>query len=160
IFGMWLDYILDQVRIIICVCCLFGAQYLATHNAWFLVVGAGVLTLDLFHYVNSQEIFQINTQMRTRLNAARTQAGGWGGGGAGGREEGAGHRSVEGAAGRGGCGAFRKDPRPLARRPDRPHLVGGIEFQMAVLIIAPLTGWIIAVSVVAGALMIVFELAV
>jgi hypothetical protein len=31
---------------------------------------------------------------------------------------------------------------------------------MAVLIIAPLTGWIIPVSVVAGALMILFELAV
>jgi hypothetical protein len=159
IFGMWLDYILDQVRIIICVACLFGAQYLATRNAWYLVVGAGVLTLDLFHYVNSQEIFQINTEMRTRLNDARTRAG------AEVREnpeeanKRLGNRSMLELSG-GAGGLFSRVRSALRRSRIRPHLVGGIEFQMFVLIVAPLTGWIIPVSVVAGALMIVFELAV
>ena len=160
IFGMWLDYILDQVRIIICVSCLFGAQYLATHNAWFLVVGAGVLTLDLCHYVNSQEIFQINTEMRTRLAAARTQAGLVVAENEADAKKRLGNRSMLELTGGAGGGLFGRIRTALRRSRIRPHLVGGIEFQMAVLIIAPLTGWIIPVSVVAGALMIFFELAV
>ena len=160
IFGMWLDYILDQVRIIICVSCLFGAQYLATHNAWFLVVGAGVLTLDLFHYVNSQEIFQINTEMRTRLHAARTQAGVVVEEDPADAKKRLGSRSMMELTGGAGGGLFARIRATLRRSRIRPHLVGGIEFQMAVLIIAPLTGWIIQVAVVAGALMILFELAV
>ena len=160
IFGMWLDYILDQVRIIICVACLFGAQYLATDNVWYLVAGAGVLTLDLFHYVNSQEIFQINTEMRTRLQAARTQAGVVAPENPAEAGKRLGSRSMLDLAGGAGGGLFGRLRTALRRSRIRPHLVGGIEFQMAVLIIAPLTGWIIPVTVIAGALMILFELAV
>jgi hypothetical protein len=160
IFGMWLDYILDQVRIIICVSALFGAQYLATRNVAYLVVGAGVLTLDLFHYVNSQEIFQINTEMRTRLDAARTRAGVVVEESAADAKKRPGNRSMLDLTGGAGGGLFGRVRGALRRSRIRPHLVGGIEFQMAVLIVAPLTGWIIPVTVVAGALMIVFELAV
>jgi phosphatidylglycerophosphate synthase len=159
LFGMWLDYILDQIRIIICASCLFGAQYLATRNIWYLIVGAGVLTLDLFHYVNSLQIFQLNTEMRTRLQTARTQAGVTVEENQAEAGKRLGNRSMLDLGG-GAGGLFGKLRAALRRSRIRPHLVGGIEFQMAVLIIAPLTGWIIPVSVVAAALMILFELAV
>jgi hypothetical protein len=48
----------------------------------------------------------------------------------------------------------------LALRRVRPHLVSGIEFQMAVFIIGPLCHAIIPVTVVAGLLMLVFEIAI
>jgi hypothetical protein len=42
----------------------------------------------------------------------------------------------------------------------RTHLVSGVEFQMAVFIIGPLTGAVLPVTVVAAALVLVFELAI
>jgi phosphatidylglycerophosphate synthase len=160
IFGVWLDFILDQVRVIICVSALFGAQYLTTRNVAYLVLGAGVLTVELFHYVNSQEIFLINTEMRTRLDAARTQAGVVVEENPADAKKRPGDRSMLDLTGGAGGRLFGRLRGALRRSRIRARLVGGIEFQMAVLIIAPLTGWIIPVTVVAGALMIVFELAV
>ena len=46
----------------------------------------------------------------------------------------------------------------LVRQRVRAHLVSGIEFEMAVFIVAPLTGMVIGVPVVAGGLLLVFEL--
>ncbi|WP_431949271.1 CDP-alcohol phosphatidyltransferase family protein [Actinacidiphila sp. bgisy167] len=42
----------------------------------------------------------------------------------------------------------------------RPHLISGIEFQMAVFIVAPLTGAIVGVTIGAGVLLLVFEIAI
>ena len=41
--------------------------------------------------------------------------------------------------------------------PSRTHLFSGIEYEMTVFIVAPLTGWIIPVSVAAAALLLIFE---
>jgi hypothetical protein len=48
----------------------------------------------------------------------------------------------------------------LARRRVRAHLVSGIEFQMAVFIIGPVCNAIIPVTITAGLLMLVFEIAI
>jgi hypothetical protein len=37
------------------------------------------------------------------------------------------------------------------------HLVSGIEFEMFVFIIGPLTGWVAGVTVVSGALLLIME---
>jgi phosphatidylglycerophosphate synthase len=161
IFGMWLDYILDHVRIIACVTALFGGQYVATHNVAFLITGAGVLVLELFHYVNSQEIFQINTEMRNRLEAKRASAGLVVAVDPAEAAKRPGNRSIMQLAGGDlDGGLFGRVRGWLKLSRIRPHLVGGIEFQMAVLIVAPLSGAVIGVSVGAAALMIFFELAV
>ncbi|MEV6967365.1 CDP-alcohol phosphatidyltransferase family protein [Hamadaea sp. NPDC051192] len=165
IFGMWLDYIFDHVRIITCVAALFGGQYAATKNVAYLIVGAGALVLELFHYVNSQEIFQINTEMRTRLEARRAEAGLVSAVDEAEAAKRPGNRSIMQLTGN-DRGLFGRVRGWLRRSRIRPHLVGGIEFQMALLIVAPLAGAIlgrgavIGVSVTAAALMILFELAV
>jgi hypothetical protein len=46
----------------------------------------------------------------------------------------------------------------LLQRRIRTHLFSGIEFEMTVFIIGPLTGQVIATSVVAGTLLVAFEL--
>jgi len=159
IFGMWLDYILDHVRIITCVTALFGGQYAATKNVAYLIVGAGVLVLELFHYVNSQEIFQINTEMRNRLEARRAEAGLVSAVDEAEAAKRPGNRSIMQLTGN-DQGLFGRVRAWLRRSRIRPHLVGGIEFQMAVLIVAPLTGAVIGVSIGAAVLMVFFELAV
>ncbi len=42
----------------------------------------------------------------------------------------------------------------------RPHVISGIEFQMAIFIVAPLTGLIIAIPIGVGAIFVLFEVAV
>jgi hypothetical protein len=39
----------------------------------------------------------------------------------------------------------------------RTHLFSGIEYEMTIFILAPLTGWIITVTVAAAALLLIFE---
>jgi len=46
----------------------------------------------------------------------------------------------------------------LRSRRIRTHLFSGIEFEMAVFIVGPLTGWVIGTSIVAGVLLTGFEL--
>lgn len=48
----------------------------------------------------------------------------------------------------------------LIRHRVRPHLISGIEFQMAVFIIAPLTGFIVGTTIAAAVLLLIFELAI
>jgi hypothetical protein len=45
----------------------------------------------------------------------------------------------------------------LRRRRIRVHLVSGVEFEMFVFIVAPLTGWFVPITLVAGALLAAFE---
>jgi hypothetical protein len=45
----------------------------------------------------------------------------------------------------------------MRRHRIRPHLVSGIEFEMFVLIIGPLTGWVIGTTIVSGVLLLGFE---
>jgi hypothetical protein len=55
-------------------------------------------------------------------------------------------------------GRFTRLRNTLLRRRVRAHLVSGIEFEMFSFIIAPLTGLIVVVPLVAGALLLAFEL--
>ena len=45
----------------------------------------------------------------------------------------------------------------LRRRRIRMHVVSGIEFEMAVFVVGPLTGWVAGSTLVAGALLVAFE---
>ncbi|MEU8261246.1 CDP-alcohol phosphatidyltransferase family protein [Micromonospora sp. NPDC048999] len=171
LFGAWLDYILDRVRVLICTIALMGGQYQVTKDPIFLVLGGAVVFLDMFRYLNALQLGKVKNTMRRGL-ALRTEA------------------SPELAAMieadydeellatvapstaaviqrpemvierdfRSRFTGFTRLRDLLVRSRVRAHLISGIEFQMAVFIIAPLTGAVIAVSVVAGALLLAFEL--
>ncbi|MFI2298820.1 CDP-alcohol phosphatidyltransferase family protein [Actinacidiphila glaucinigra] len=57
-------------------------------------------------------------------------------------------------------GPYEKFRDFLIKHRVRPHLISGIEFQMAVFIIAPLTGAIVGVTIGAAVLLLTFELAI
>jgi len=138
-FGAWFDFMFDRLRVFMCALALFGGQYARTGNVAFLWTLSLVTFLDLFRYLNSQQMTKSRQAMQEALGAAPA------------------------AASPPPVPAPPSGPRArlrsaLLRRRIRTHLVSGIEFEMAVFIIGPLTGWIIATSLAAGALLLAFEL--
>jgi phosphatidylglycerophosphate synthase len=175
VFGAWLDYIFDRVRVLACAIALMAGQYAATGNAAYIWTAVAVVFLDMLRYMDALEIYKVRTQMRTKLNAARAEA-----------------RALERAAQRANGEVSGEDEdlrsaEALAEDPEadlenrvvgddptiatlqqgfnrqfpwyarirnvlmagriRPHLISGIEFQMGVFIVAP-----VAAAIVPGAI--------
>lgn len=144
-FGGWLDYVFDRVRVLICTLALVAGQFLATGRAGYLYLGIAIVFLDMLRYLNSLKINAVRQEMLDRLRIARA-------------DDGDAPRDLQqGFHGRFSWYARVRDG--FARRRIRPHLVSGIEFQMAVFIVGPLTNALIPVTVTAAALMLAFETA-
>ncbi|WP_436527219.1 CDP-alcohol phosphatidyltransferase family protein [Actinoplanes sp. HUAS TT8] len=131
VFGQWLDFVLDRVRVFFCALTLFGGQYLRHQDVAYLWLMAVAIFLDLIRYLNGSQVAKVRQVMTDELGPAEDDAGG---------------------AGR--TAAW------LGRRRIRTHLFSGIEFEMFVYIIGPLTGLIFPVTIVAGAALLLFELIV
>jgi hypothetical protein len=148
----------------VCTLALMGGQYLATGRAEFLVIAVIVVFVDMFRYVNGFHLETARSQMRGQLGGARDAVF---------LDEvveqlPAGPAAVSSVTGDQPVvdihGTFRSRfsiimplRNWLVRHRIRPNLVSGIEFQMFVLVIAPLTGLILPVTIVALALMLGFE---
>ncbi|WP_308294243.1 CDP-alcohol phosphatidyltransferase family protein [Streptomyces sp. ST2-7A] len=238
IFGAWLDYVFDRVRVLACAIALMGGQYAATGEVVYLWLALAVVFLDMLRYLDALQIFKVRHEMRKQLKARAQRA----------REaENAielafmedllrenpaadaesdrDAREIEEARERalremrdgsapavvsatgvesGGIPAQSRGvppvptttvpnapappaagaPRPtvtvvdlhrefrsrfpwylrcrsfLLRHRIRTHLVSGIEFQMAVFIVAPALNAVVPVTIAAGVLLLVFELAI
>lgn len=142
IFGGWLDFVLDRVRVVLCTVALSAGQWRETGADVFLFVAIGVVFLALFGYVNGAATDAARAQLAQRRGSETDDA--------------ALLRDVSGLAGR-----VRET---LHRHRIRMNLVSGIEFEMAVLVLAPLlaalTGpyAVVWVTCVAAALLVLFEL--
>ena len=167
VFGGWLDYVFDRIRVLICAVALTSGQFEATGRPIYLGLGVGIVFLDMLHYLDALKVAAVRGEMRAKLQDAHRTA------------------AVD--------GRFIERPLPvdpdesdtpvvriadlqqgfrgrfswysgirdwLARRRVRPHLVSGIEFQMAVFIVGPVCQAIIPVTVAAGLLLLVFEVAI
>jgi phosphatidylglycerophosphate synthase len=170
VFGAWLDYVFDRLRVLACAVGLFGGQYERTHDFAYVWLAGLVIFLDMFRYLNALQIGKVKTDMKARLAAAS---------GATvpvmfveevGDETGVAPAS---AVDRNGVeravvdvyGDFRdrftlfvRLRNLLLRQRIRAHVVSGIEFMMFVFIVGPVVHWIIGVTLIAAGLMIAFEL--
>ncbi|GID94339.1 CDP-alcohol phosphatidyltransferase family protein [Amorphoplanes digitatis] len=142
LFGAWFDFMFDRLRVFMCAVALFGGGYARTGEVAYLWTLIVVTFLDLFRYVNSQQMAKTRETMRAELTEAAGPA----------------PRTAPDAALAPPQGPRARLRAALLRHRIRTHLVSGIEFEMAVFIIGPLTGWVIATSLVAGALLLAFEL--
>jgi len=152
IFGAWLDYILDRVRIVACAAALMGGQYAVTHNVTYLVVGFVVIFLDMFRALMVMEVAKIHRDLSTQLDPAAAKADD-------------GRVPLTELTDEKGKNVFFRVRRQLRSSRIRPHLFGGIELQMAAFIVAPafaafIDGAIIWIVLAAAALTVLFELAV
>ncbi|MFD5703204.1 CDP-alcohol phosphatidyltransferase family protein [Streptomyces lasiicapitis] len=213
VFGAWLDFVFDRIRVMVCGVALMGGQYARTHDETYIWLAVAVVFLDTLRYINSLEIFKIRHTMRKQIKARVRAAR---------RAENAAElafmedllrdnpeadveQDLERAKAEGTpsaeVAAFEADspadahvdagePDPavgtrrkaqvidlhqefrgkfpaylrarsfLLRHRIRTHLVSGIEFQMGVFIVGPLFDAVIPVTIVSGALLLVFELAI
>ena len=74
IFGAWLDYIFDRVRVLACAIALMGGQYLATDNTAYIWTALAVVFLDMLRYMDALEIYKVRGQMRGKLRSAQREA--------------------------------------------------------------------------------------
>ncbi|MFE7034061.1 CDP-alcohol phosphatidyltransferase family protein [Streptomyces sp. NPDC057621] len=236
VFGAWLDFVFDRIRVAVCGVALMAGQYDRTGETIYIWLAAAVVFLDTLRYINGLEIFKIRHTMRkqikARVRAARraenaaelafmedllrnnpeadieqdirqaATATVTPGGVAESAEiaespEVAAFAEREHApataatavsapdAAEGGAGAEGEAPTKaparvidlhqefrhrfpvylrarsfFLRHRIRTHLVSGIEFQMGVFILGPLFDSVIKATIVSGALLLVFELAI
>jgi phosphatidylglycerophosphate synthase len=141
-FGTWFDFMFDRLRVFMCAAALFGGQYERTGQAAYLWTLVVVTFLDLFRYLNSQQMTKTRQSMRDQLDEAN------------------GPRPMEPptAAPTTPRGPRARLREALLKRRIRTHLFSGIEFEMAVFIVGPVLGRVIATAVVAGVLLVAFEL--
>jgi phosphatidylglycerophosphate synthase len=165
VFGVWLDFTLDQLRVVICAVALMAGQYAATDDLRYLAMAGVVLVLDMFRYLNAWQVGKVKNEMRAMMAERRGAPATF--------VEELVHEIPAGEAELADVGdaamdvnsEFRSRFAPfirlrnyLVRHRIRIHLVSGIEFQMAVFVVGPITGAVIWVPAVAGALLLAFEL--
>jgi phosphatidylglycerophosphate synthase len=214
IFGAWLDYVFDRIRVLCCAIALMGGQFSRTGDVIYLWLALAVVFLDMLRYVDALQIFKVRHEMRKQiktrvelaqqsdnaielafmedllaenpeaeaeadaaeLKRARALAQDPQGAAAALPGQRAAQSATPGEDGAqvpdaGSVVDLHREFRSrfpwylrlrsfLLRHRIRTHLVSGIEFQMAVFIIAPLCNAVVPVTVVAGALLLVFELAI
>lgn len=164
-FGLWLDYVGDRVRVVLCAGGLAYGQYALTSDVNYILLGAAVAVLDLFRYVNAPQMKRVREAVREErgergpepepeLDEEHTEP----------LERMSHVDSLERMPLAERTRRPRSFPRRLnrflARHRVRSHLISGIEFHAAVFVVAPLAGaWaLIPLAALAGVLLLVNEI--
>ncbi|MDA2806292.1 CDP-alcohol phosphatidyltransferase family protein [Nocardiopsis suaedae] len=74
VFGSWLDYVFDRVRVLICTLGLMGGQFAATGDTVYIWFALVVVFTDMFRYLNSPQMAKVRKKMR-RAQRARVRRG-------------------------------------------------------------------------------------
>ncbi|MCA2227021.1 CDP-alcohol phosphatidyltransferase family protein [Nonomuraea aurantiaca] len=170
VLGGWLDYVFDRIRVLTCALALMWGRFESTGEEFYLVLGMLVVFLDMLRYVDALQVAKVRRQMRRKLDDAIEEATGVP---AVSREKpdleetGLESGEIRSADSVDLQQNFRTHFAWYIRIRDwlrdhrvRAHLISGIEFQMAVFIVGPLTGQIVPVTVGTAALLLVFEAAI
>ncbi|PTM56658.1 CDP-alcohol phosphatidyltransferase family protein [Desmospora activa] len=167
VFGMWLDYMLDRFRVVICSVALMSGQWLATEQTSYLFLALFIIFLDSLRYMDALQLYKLRREMKKRVRRGRMKEEPI-------IEE---EENIQGemAASAEEISSPSVDLNQTFKRRFqwylnirdwleqhriRPHLFSGIEFQMFIFIIGPLTGLILEMVVVSAVLLLTFELAI
>jgi len=176
LFGSWLDWTFDRFRVFATSLALMTGQYELTGNQVFLYLAALVIFLDMLRYIDALMISKIQMQMKQRIVAAKRAM----------RialseddlaaETGQDDEDVQdvvrnpisSATVRGELQREFKARFPWYLRIRdqlmswrvRPHLFSGIEYQMFVFILGPVSGQIVGFTVASSALLVMFEIVI
>ena len=156
VFGAWLDYVLDRLRVVLCAVALFAGQYRQTGDFRYVWLAGLVIFLDMFRYLNALQMGKVKAEMKAALPtrfAEETED-----------ELPLGASVTDGPVVdvygdfRARFGRLVRLRNALVRQRIRAHLFSGIEFMMFVFIVGPLLHAIIPVTLAAAALLTGFEL--
>ena len=168
VFGSWLDYVFDRLRVVTCAIALMGGQYAKTDNIHYLWLAGLIIFLDMFRYLNALQMGKVKQDMRKRLEAIREQNAAVP---AFAEETDEAHTLGAAATGtaeapiidvysdfRNKFSTLTKIRNALVRQRIRAHVFSGIEFQMFVFILGPITNQIMFFTILSGVLLAAFEL--
>src|SRR4051812_10073948 len=74
VFGAWLDYVFDRLRVVTCAVALMLGQYAKTDNFGYVWLAGLIIFLDMFRYLNALQMGKVKGDMRRRLEAARGES--------------------------------------------------------------------------------------
>ncbi|GAB3486251.1 CDP-alcohol phosphatidyltransferase family protein [Nocardiopsis coralliicola] len=74
IFGSWLDYVFDRLRVLVCAIALMGGQYAHTGEPIFLWFLPAIVFTDMFRYLNSPQMAKVRVAMRRHITHAIREA--------------------------------------------------------------------------------------
>ncbi|GAA3206556.1 hypothetical protein GCM10020216_007320 [Nonomuraea helvata] len=170
VLGGWLDYVFDRIRVLTCALALMWGSFESTGEEFYLVLGMLVVFLDMLRYVDALQVAKVRRQMRRKLDEAIEEVTGVPAVSVEKpnlEEPGLEPGEIRSADSVDLQQNFRTHFAWYIRIRDwlrdhrvRAHLISGIEFQMAVFIVGPLTGWIVPVTVGTAALLLIFEAAI
>lgn len=69
IFGGWLDYVFDRIRVLICALTLMGGQFVKNDEEVYLLAALVVIFLDMLRYVDALQIYKMRMSMRAKIAA-------------------------------------------------------------------------------------------
>ncbi|WP_116243862.1 CDP-alcohol phosphatidyltransferase family protein [Nocardiopsis sp. FIRDI 009] len=144
VFGSWVDFVFDRIRFFGCVTALLIGQWAATGSAAYLIAAPFVVFFDLLRYLNASQIAKTRRSMRRALAAAAGET----------EPEAAAEEDPENdaadapaeAGASAPTGLYARVRAWLLRRRVRPHLFSGIEFEMFLCVVAPVTALVSLVS--------------
>jgi phosphatidylglycerophosphate synthase len=175
VFGAWLDYVFDRLRVLACAVGLFGGQYERTHDFVYVWLAGLVIFLDMFRYLNALEMGKVKTMMKEQLAEATLAAGpalqtlGTAIDHVEEEVEDEESDQPESYSGddervdvhsdfKARFGLFVRIRNALLGQRIRPHLVSGIEFMMFVFIVGPVIDQIVVTTAVVSVIFVAFEL--
>src|SRR5699024_4329961 len=152
VFGGWVDFVLDRIRFFGCVMALLVGQWAVTGHVAYLLLAPIVVFFDLLRYLNGSQVAKPRRAMHQSLVEAGGEA-------ERARAEGAPVADdpedddmgapepvrAEGVSAPSGFYSRARDH--LLRHRVRPHLFSGIEFEMFLCVVAPVS---VLVSLVSG----------
>ncbi|MDX6364481.1 MAG: hypothetical protein QOC85_3491 [Streptomyces sp.] len=74
VFGAWLDFVFDRIRVLVCGVALMAGQYQRNGETVYIWLALAVVGLDTLRYINSLEIFKIRHSMRKQIKARLREA--------------------------------------------------------------------------------------
>ncbi|MEU2420853.1 CDP-alcohol phosphatidyltransferase family protein [Streptomyces sp. NPDC007851] len=73
VFGGWLDYVFDRIRVLFCALALMGGQFLRTDDERYLLAALAVVFLDMLRYVDALQIYKMRMSMRGKIEKVTKQ---------------------------------------------------------------------------------------
>ncbi|MFD3688093.1 CDP-alcohol phosphatidyltransferase family protein [Nocardiopsis sp. NPDC058631] len=143
VFGSWVDFVFDRIRFFGCVMALLVTQWAVTGNAAYLIVAPVVVFFDLLRYLNGSQVAKTRRAMQLTLaelsgdtDARRPRTPGLGDADPEDDEMADAPARPDAPA---PTGFYPRVRDFLLRNRVRPHLFSGIEFEMFLCVVAPMT---------------------
>jgi phosphatidylglycerophosphate synthase len=174
-FGVWLDFLFDRIRDLLCALALFGGLARETGENGYLYLGIVFVSFNLFRYLNASAMAKVRRSMNEALVSAGVVTAGPGPSTSPAEDD---TRPSPADAGTGpGVSAtfettfygrltwYARFRDALLRHRIRSHLYSGIEFQMTVFVVAPLlqpfwSNSVATLTIVGGLVLLAFEAAI